>query len=249
MARSALLSRRFLRRLRRLFCKGRTSFVYHSGYEYVLAGVPFDPLRGQRILAFLYDEGLISASDLTRPIPASMHNISRVHSAEYLDSLDSSKIIQSILGFGVEEEQWQTFLDVQRVAAGGTIQATRLAIKQGSAAVNLCGGFHHAMPDRGIGFCTFNDIAIAVARLRAKGFDDPVLIVDLDVHDGNGTRAFFAEDPTVHTFSIHNETWNSDGAVADTCIAMGPNVSDDRFLETLGQELPPLIVSHRPGLS
>jgi acetoin utilization deacetylase AcuC-like enzyme len=225
----------------------RTSFVYHPAYEYVVPGVQFDPLRGQRVLAFLYDEGLISTSDLSRPLPASFEHISRIHSAEYLESFDLPETMEAVLGYRTDEDRWQEFVDVQRLAAGGTIQATRLALRNGGAAVNLIGGFHHALPDRGLGFCILNDAAIAVAWARARGFDEPILIVDLDLHDGNGTRAAFAEDHTVHTFSIHNDTWDERPAVADTRIALGADVTDALYLEVLERELPPVVASHQPG--
>ena len=115
-------------------------------------------------------------------------------------------------------------LDLQRLMAGGTIQATRLALRTGGIAVHLGGGFHHAMPDAGLGFCVFNDVAVAIRRLRGRGFAEPVLVVDLDLHDGNGTRRIFADDPTVHTFSIHNDHWGDTEAVASTSIALGPGV-------------------------
>ena len=225
----------------------RTSFVYHPAYEYVVPGVQFDPLRGQRVLAFLYDEGLIGSSDLSRPLPASFKHISRIHSSEYLESFDLPETMEAVLGYRTDQDRWQEFVDVQRLAAGGTIEATRLALRTGGAAVNLIGGFHHALPDRGLGFCLLNDAAIAVAWARARGFDEPILIVDLDLHDGNGTRAAFSEDPSVFTFSIHNETWDERPAVADTRIALGSDVTDDLYLEVLERELPPVLASHRPG--
>ena len=132
--------------------------------------------------------------------------------------------------------------------AGGTIQATRLALRTGGVAVHLGGGFHHAMPDAGLGFCVFNDVAVAIRRLRGRGFAEPVLVVDLDLHDGNGTRRVFADDPTVHTFSIHNDHWGDTEAVASTSIALGPGVGDARFLGTLREALPPVFEAVKPGL-
>ena len=242
------VARRVLRKTRRLLGGARTSFVYHPAYEYVLPGVPFDPLRGQRILAFLYDEGLIGSAEITRPVKASLRQISRAHSAEYLESLDQSEIMEAVLGFRVDEDRWQEFVDAQRVTAGGTILAVRLALKFGGPTTNLCGGFHHALPDRGMGFCILNDVVIAVTWARARGFDEPILIVDLDLHDGNGTRTAFAKDPTVHTFSIHNENWSSSSAIADTQIALGPDVTDETYLDILARELPPVFDALRPGL-
>ena len=139
-------------------------------------------------------------------------------------------------------------LDLQRLMAGGTIQATRLAMRTGGIAVHLGGGFHHAMPDAGLGFCVFNDVAVAIRRLRGRGFAEPVLVVDLDLHDGNGTRRIFADDPTVHTFSIHNDHWGDTEAVASTSIALGPGVGDARFLGALREALPPVFEAVKPGL-
>jgi len=242
------LGRRALRRTRRLFGGARTSFVYHPTYEYPLPGVPFDPLRAQRILAFLYDEGLISVSDLVRPVQASFKQISRVHTPEYLERLDENETMEAVLGFRADEDSWQELIAAQRTAAGGTIEAVRGALRNGGTVVNLCGGFHHAFPDKGLGFCVFNDAAIAVAWARSSGFEEPILIIDLDLHDGNGTRAAFSEDETVHTFSIHNETLDPLPAVADTRVALGPDVTDAQYLEVLERELPPVFESHRTGM-
>ena len=139
-------------------------------------------------------------------------------------------------------------LDLQRLMAGGTIQAVRLAMRTGGIAVHLGGGFHHALPDAGAGFCVFNDVAIAIRRLRARGFLAPILVVDLDLHDGNGTRRIFAEDPSVHTFSIHNDHWGETDALASTAIALGGGVEDATYLAALRDALPPVVESLRPGL-
>jgi hypothetical protein len=104
------------------------------------------------------------------------------------------------------------------------------------------------MPDAGLGFCVFNDVAVAIRRLRGRGFAEPVLVVDLDLHDGNGTRHIFADDPTVHTFSIHNDHWGATEAVASTAIALGADVTDRRFLDVLREALPPVVETVKPGL-
>ncbi len=87
-----------------------------------------------------------------------------------------------------------------------------------------------------------------IRRLRARGFHDPVLVVDLDLHDGNGTRAAFAGDASVHTFSIHNRTWDDTPAVAATSLALGEGVTDDTYLAALREALPPVLRAHRPAL-
>ena len=106
------------------------------------------------------------------------------------------------------------------------------------------------MADRGQGYCLFNDVAVAIEFLRRRWlFRERILVVDLDVHDGDGTRSFFVDDPSVHTFSIHNRTLLEPGdAVEDTCIELGPGVTDDVYLQRLKLELPPLVERFRRQL-
>ena len=240
---------RTLRRLRHSLRGSEVLLVHHSGYELPVAGVPLDPLRGQRILAYLTDQGVISSRQVSEPLPASLENISRVHSAAYLERLDRPEMMEAVLGFRTTDENWQQLIDLQRLATGGTIQATRLALRTGCTTINVGGGFHHADPSHGMGFCIINDIAVAIKRLRSKGFTDAILVIDLDIHDGNGTRVVFAHDPTVYTFSIHNETWDSGPAVADSCIALGADVAGEEYLATLERELPAVVSRHKPGLA
>lgn len=224
--------------------------VYHGSYRGGISGVPMDPIRGERILAFLLEEGWIRLSEIREPRPASVENLRRVHSGEYLRSLDDARVVERILGVPLTREEAIGALELQRLVTGGTIQATRLALSRRTTVAHLGGGLHHAGPDRGTGFCLLNDVAVAVARLRARGYDEPVLVVDLDIHDGNGTRAAFAEDASVHTFSLHNETWDdAPHAVSDTCIPFGPGIEDGPYLELLERELPPVVRSHQPGLA
>jgi acetoin utilization deacetylase AcuC-like enzyme len=211
-------------------------------------GVPFDPLRADRILAFLVNERLLRREEIRVARPASLANILRVHTAEYLRTLQRPETVTAILGAPVREDELESVLDLQRLMAGGTIHATRLALASNSVAVNLGGGFHHAEPARGMGFCVFNDVAVAIARLRHRGFSAPTLVVDLDLHDGNGTRAVFADDPTVYTLSIHNDDWGPTDAVASASIALGPDVADELYLGTLLKVLPRVMEEFRPRL-
>jgi acetoin utilization deacetylase AcuC-like enzyme len=210
--------------------------------------VPFDPRRGEKIVTALEMEGAITSRNLSAPRAASLENLLRVHSPEYLHRLQEDGALTRILGAEIDAREAESVLDLQRLMVGGTIQATRLALRSGGPAVHLGGGFHHAMADAGLGFCVFNDVAVAVARLRARGYAEKVLVVDLDLHDGNGTRAIFARDPSVHTYSLHAEHWGSTEAVESTAIALGPGVEDGLYLETLRRTLPPLFEAFRPGL-
>ena len=240
--------RRSLRRLRRLFRPPPALVVFDSRYSTTAPGIPMDPERGAQVLGFLLDEGLIDEADIERPRPASVEDLRRVHTDRYLASVNDPETLTSIYGTPVSPELADRLLDAARWMTGGTTLAARLAIRTRRVAVSLGGGQHHAEPDRGMGFCVYNDIAIAIERLRARGWNLPVLVVDLDIHDGNGTRAAFADDPSVHTFSIHNATWSDHPAVAATVLPLGSGIEDDAFLAVLSRELPPVVRRHQPAL-
>lgn len=226
----------------------RVRLIYDPAYERHTAEFPVDPLRADRILAFLANEGLVRREQITAPRAAAMKNLLLAHSGEYLASLQDAEQLTRVMGTPVEESQLEEILEVQRLMVGGTIHATRLALASGFVAVNLGGGFHHAEAARGTGFCVFNDVAVAIARLRRRGYHRRVLVVDLDLHDGNGTRSIFAADPTVHTFSVHNHHWGSTEALESTSIALGDGVGDEEYLGTLVKTLPPVVERFRPGL-
>jgi acetoin utilization deacetylase AcuC-like enzyme len=198
------LARAARRSLHRLRARG-VPVVYDVRYQRGVYGVPMDPLRGDKILGALEDAGLVRPALVSEPRPASLQNLLRVHTLDYLQALLEPEALTRILGVEVAPREAEATLDLQRLMAGGTIHALRLALRTGGVCVHLGGGYHHAMADAGLGFCVFNDVAVAVRRLQARGFEEPVLVVDLDLHDGNGTRRVFSDDPTVHTFSIHND--------------------------------------------
>src|SRR4029077_10007348 len=172
-----------LHRLRFSFARPAAVFVYHARYARTVAGVPIDPARADEILAFLLDRGLIRRRDVSPPLPASFENLLRVHTPAYLEAIQDPATLTAIFGSPVPPEDVQQIIDLQRLSVGGTIQATRLALgvgrpggggRPGPIAVNLKGGLHHAPAARGMGFCVFTDVAVAIRRLRARGFREPV---------------------------------------------------------------------------
>ena len=245
------LTPRFIRRnlrrgLRRLW-HSDFELIYHERYTAAFPDVPNDPLRAERILAFLASEGLVLDSAVHRPEPAWLKALERVHDPEYLDRLHDPQVLASILGVEVRSEQADRLIDFQRLQTGGTLMATRRARARGIG-VNLGGGFHHAGPEAGGGFCMFNDVAVAVADERRRRFRGKVLVIDLDLHDGDGTRRHFADDPSVHTFSIHARNWGNVEAVESTSIELGPRVDDATYLAALEDSLPPLVRRFKPKL-
>jgi acetoin utilization deacetylase AcuC-like enzyme len=237
---------RFFRRAFRLFSPARLWVVHHPEYALSITAVPMDPERADRLLAFLREEAIVPHYAVAAPRPVSLEAIYRVHVRDYVASLDRVDVVSQAIGVAVTDAERQRALDQQRLVAGGTIRAARIALRTRQPAVNLGGGLHHATPTQGMGFCLINDIAIAIRHLRHYGFAGRVLVVDLDLHDGNGTRAVFADDPLVHTFSIHNTDWEPRDAVASTSVALGTGVGDTQLLEALREALPPVIAAHRP---
>lgn len=240
--------RRCWRRTRFALHPPAVTFVYDPLYEQAVPGCPMDPLRGEKILRFLNREGLLRRGLLLRPKPPSLASILRVHDHAYVDSLQHAATLTRVFGVELDGAAAERAVDLHRLMTGGTQAAMRAALHTGGVVVNLGGGFHHARRDAGMGFCIFNDVAVAVADARARGFDEPILVVDLDVHDANGTRAIFADDPSVHVYSIHGENWGDAHGAAATTLALGHGVTDERYLGTLLATLPGVADAVKPGL-
>lgn len=225
-----------------------TRFIIHKRYQLDLPFPQYDARRPFRILQYLETRRLLRRGMLIRPRPVSLRRLGFVHGSAYLHSLENPGAIEPILGFPVDPVAQDRFLCFQRLMCGGTWRAAGAAVHRRTVMVNLGGGLHHAEADRGSGFCVFNDVAIAIASLRRRGFDKPILVVDLDLHDGDGTRSIFADDPTVHTFSIHNKDLGDTEARESTSIALGPDVEDTTYLTAIREHLPAVFARFRPGL-
>jgi acetoin utilization deacetylase AcuC-like enzyme len=162
------------------------------------------------------------------PDAATDEQLLLVHTAEYLDKLKLgtlSSIEQRRIGF-----PWSPGLvERSRRSTGATIGATKAALLDG-AGVHLAGGTHHAFPDHGQGFCVFNDVAVAIRVVRSKGLIRRAVVIDLDVHQGNGTAAIFADDPDVFTFSMHGQdNFPFAKCKGDLDIALPTGASDEPY--------------------
>ncbi|MBX9856234.1 MAG: histone deacetylase [Gemmatimonadaceae bacterium] len=192
-------------------------------------------------------EGLVSAETLHDPPRAAREEVLRVHTPEYVAHVEAGTLPyaeQRRIGL-----PWSPgFVERAFRVVQGTLEAAECALREG-VAMNLAGGTHHAFPDRGEGFCTFNDVAIAVRRLQALGRVRRVAIVDLDVHQGNGTHACFADDPTVYTFSMHgakNFPFHKVSGTRD--VELEDGTGDDTYLGLLREHLPEVLRASRPDL-
>jgi acetoin utilization deacetylase AcuC-like enzyme len=203
--------------------------VYSSEY-FVDMGDHVFPVEKYRLTyAALMEEGTLDPAEVVEPTPASEADLLRVHRPEYLAHLRA--LAEYGWGFLTPDTPVSPeILDKAILAAGGTTLAARLALKLG-AALHLSGGFHHAFPDHGEGFCYLNDIAVAIRRLQHDGAVRTAAVIDCDLHQGNGTATIFRDDPSVFTFSIHEEdNYPLPKPPSDLDIGLPSGCEDERYL-------------------
>src|SRR5215813_1073354 len=174
--------------------------VYHERYDLNLGAHVFPSQKFRLIYEMLLHEGLAREADFLRPDPASDEDILRVHTPDWVRKLKTGTLKASDV-MRLEVPYSPEMVEAVWLAAGGTILAGQMALRDGFAS-NLSGGFHHAYPDHGEGFCAIHDVAVAIRKLQADGAIKKAVVVDTDVHHGNGTAAIFRNDPTVFTLSI-----------------------------------------------
>ncbi|HWJ17067.1 MAG TPA: histone deacetylase [Gemmatimonadaceae bacterium] len=216
------------------------SFPLPEGHRFPIAKYA---LLRDRVIA----DGIVDPEHLHDPAAISRADLLLVHTADYVDRFTSGRLSpdeERRLGF-----PWSPAL-VERSyrAAGGTLEAATFATEHGIA-MNLAGGTHHAFPSHGEGFCVFNDTAIAIRALQRDRRIRRALVVDLDVHQGNGTHAVFAGDESVFTFSMHggkNYPFHKVAGCLD--VELSDGTGDDAYLELLTRSLPDAIAASRADL-
>jgi acetoin utilization deacetylase AcuC-like enzyme len=214
---------------------------YHPSYQVALPpGHPFPMSKYSLLKDRLLSEGTLAAGDILQPEPLHIATAELVHTREYLDKLESSGLSpaeQRRLGMPWSEALWRR----SRLASGGTLLAARAALEHGLAG-NLAGGTHHAFADHGEGFCVLNDVAIAIRKLQAERAIERAAIIDLDVHQGNGTAAIFEGDDAVFTFSMHGERNYPLAKMRSTMdVPLQDGMGDAQYLESLQQHLPAVL--------
>lgn len=201
--------------------------------------------RAEQALGRLVRLGLLTPADVSTPPRARLEDLERVHPRGYLEQVTDPEVLGRIFGLAADEVEVDALLAAQRRAVGGTVAAA-LAVARGAVKVgfNLGGGFHHAAPSRGAGFCIYNDVAVAIARLRSRGFDAPIAIVDLDFHQGDGNLAAFADDPSVLVYSVHGSEWTSVESPACRNYTLAPGAGDREYLGLIDDTMRPAMMSH-----
>jgi acetoin utilization deacetylase AcuC-like enzyme len=177
--------------------------VYHKGYDLNLGEHVFPSHKFHLIAETLLREGIAAKEDFLTPNLATDEDILRVHIADWVRKLKTGTLTASD-EMRLEVPYSPELVEAVWLAAGGSILAAQCALRDGLGC-NLGGGFHHAYPDHGEGFCAIHDVAVAIRRLQFDGAIRKALVVDTDVHQGNGTAAIFRGDDSVFTLSIHQE--------------------------------------------
>ena len=203
------------------------SFVINLPVKHSLPIQKYAQLR-QRIKA----SGLIAPEDIQVPEPATDEEILRVHDRDYFDRVVHGELTAKELrriGF-----PWSPMMvERSKRSCGATIQACRTALEDGIAST-LAGGGHHAFSNMGEGFCVFNDCAVAARAMQMEGLAQRIVIIDCDVHQGNGTASIFNDDPTVFTFSIHGQNnFPFNKEQSDLDIGLEDNTGDEEYLNAL----------------
>lgn len=223
-----------------VWSSARYTFPLPAGHRFPIA--KYTRLR-ERVIA----ERIVPVECLHDPARVSLDDLLLVHTADYVDRFTRGALStdeERRLGF-----PWSEAL-VERAyrAAGGTTEAARAALERGIA-MNLAGGTHHAFPSHGEGFCVFNDVAVAIRMLQRDHLIDRAAVIDLDVHQGNGTHAVFAGDDRVFTFSMHGgRNYPFRKVAGDLDIELADHTTDDAYLALLSDALPRVIDAARPDL-
>src|SRR5512139_3956000 len=222
--------------------------AYHPDYFVPLPpSHPFPMAKYPLLFQRLRTAGVVRDADLIEPTEAALHDLRLVHTDTYLEQLAAGTLdAAAVRKIGVP---WSAALwRRSRLAAQGTLVAAKAALEDGLAA-NLAGGTHHAFPGHGEGFCVLNDVAVAIRVLQRDGRLRRALVIDLDVHQGNGTASIFEDDPDVFTFSMHGERNYPTRKMRSTLdVGLADGLGDDDYLALLERHLGAIFAGFTPDV-
>ena len=223
-------------------------FFYHDHYEFYLPEGHSFPLQKYALLRQRLIESGVAVPSQIKPGPAATtKQLALAHTLDYINRVDHGRLTEREIrrtGF-----PWSPELAVRsRHSVGSTIAASRSALQAGLG-FNLGGGTHHACADHGQGYCVYNDVAVAAMVMRQENLADRVLIVDCDVHQGNGTASILKEEPNIFTFSIHGEkNFPFRKEDSDLDIGLEDDTGDEAYLEILADALEYILARFTPDL-
>lgn len=222
------------------------SIAYHPIYQLPLPEGHRFPMEKYDLLPKqLLHQGTCNQADFFEPTAIDLHSIEQVHCADYLQrliklQLDRKEVRK--IGFPLSQQ----LIDREIIIAGGTVEGAKRALKTGIA-MNIAGGTHHAFSNRGEAFCLLNDQAIAAQYLLDHQLSKKILIVDLDVHQGNGTAEIFKDNPAVFTFSMHGaKNYPFQKEVSDLDLPLADGMEDEAYLTLLKNTFPQLLDQVQP---
>ncbi len=221
--------------------------IYHDNYDLHLGAHVFPSQKYRLIYEALLREKLAEPGDFVAPEPAADEDVLRVHTIDWVRKLKTGALTLSEM-MRLEIPYSKEMVEAVWLATGGTIRAGRRALEDGFG-VNVGGGFHHAQPDHGEGFCAVHDVAVAIRRLTADGAIRKAMVVDTDVHHGNGTAVIFADDASVFTLSIHQENNYPEPKPPSTVdLHLPDGIGDADYLRILSGPLRKGLDEFRPDL-
>jgi acetoin utilization deacetylase AcuC-like enzyme len=227
---------------------GNPTLVWSPAYEVDIGPHVFPTVKYRLVRERLLSTGVVTEADFVEAEPVPDADLERIHTAEYLAKIREDRFtsMERIL---LEVPISEALARSSRICCGGTLLAARIALDAG-VGIHLGGGFHHSFAGHGEGFCLLNDVAVATVKLLDEGAVARVLVVDLDVHQGNGTAAIFADEPRVFTISFHQEdNYPSVKPPSDLDVGLRDRTPDAVYLSLLRQHLPPVVERFRPDLA
>jgi len=221
--------------------------IYHQRYDLNLGAHVFPSQKFRLIYEMLLREDIATPEDFLRPSPACDDDLLRVHTADWVHKLKTGTLTASEV-MKLEVPYSKELAEAVWLAAGGTILAGHSALRDGFGS-NLSGGFHHAYPGHGEGFCAIHDVAVGIRKLQADGAVKKAMVVDTDVHHGNGTAAIFRNDPTVFTISIHQESnYPAHKPPSSIDLNMADRADDEEYLGVLIPAVKKALEEFRPDI-
>jgi len=210
--------------------------IYHPGYDLNLGAHVFPSQKYRLIYEKVLADGIAVPGDILAPETASDEDILRVHSQDYVHKLKTGTLSHAEV-LRLEVPYSKKLIEACWLAAGGSILAGRRALEDGYSA-NIGGGFHHACPDHGEGFCVIHDVAIAIRRLQFDRAIARAMVVDTDVHQGNGTAVIFGGDGDVYTLSVHQEhNYPFPKPPSTVDVDLPDKIGDEQYLAILEKHL------------
>ncbi len=233
--------------------------IYSPKYKISVFGMekfhPFDIGKYDKIYHALKKDGYVTDQSVIEPAEVTREHMLLIHSKDYLESLKKTKHVARYLEAPQLRVIPDRLLDAKivsrfRKATGGTIEAARRALKAKSKmAINLGGGFHHAKPHCGEGFCIIADVPIAIRVLQKERLIQRALIIDTDIHQGNGTIVSLKNDPSTYTFSMHEkDIYPVPKEQGDEDVELAAGVTDAVYLTLLKSKLDQLLIKSKPDI-